>query len=614
LKVESPSVVPGPTAPALQSPPSGSTVVDPIVLEVIKGGLRSAQGEMEALLDRTAMSPFIREKKDYFVGIFDSEGNMVLGTATPYLGDVVRPIFAHYQVADMRVGDVFWYNDCYGSGGAVSHSPDQVLVTPVFVDGKLTAFAQSWAHLSDIGGIRPGSISPEATDIFQEGVIVPPVRLYSGGELNDELFRMFVRNSRYPDMVRGDMRALVAAIRLGDKRIAELARRFGTDILDGAFAALIEQTRRVARSGLTRAFPPGTYQFADKVDGDGQGGGPYTLRLKLTATEDCFSLDTSASDNQARGAINYLMHPSAPKMMMGIYFISGEPSTLYNEGVIRALDDVKVRRGSILQPEFPAALGQRANVVGRVMSACWGLVNVASGGQSVAASGVYVINFFRGRDPVTGMPFLLSDGVGVGFGARPFADGIDAVYSVAQKNYPVEFLELNYPFRVRRYSIHCDSGGPGLYRGGCGVIREFELLADEAVFATRMEGIANPPWGVRGGKSGRAGRYILNPGREDECVVPPLGDGHVMHRGDIISVQTGGGGGWGDPFERDSALVLGDVRAGFVSERGAREDYGVALARDGRSIDEAMTRSLRTAWRPPLGLFHRDVYFDTVQW
>jgi N-methylhydantoinase B len=588
--------------------------VDPIDLEVIKGGLRSAQGEMEALLDRTAMSPFIREKKDYFVGIFDREGNMVLGTATPYLGDVVRPVFDHYDVADMREGDVYWYNDCYGSGGAVSHSPDQVLVTPVFVDGRLTAFAQSWAHLSDIGGMRPGSISPETTDIFQEGVIVPPVRLYRGGELNDELFRMFVRNSRYPDMVRGDMRALVAAIRLGEKRIAELARRFGSTTLERAIAALIEHTRRVARAGLVRTFPPGTYRFADKVDGDGQGGGPYTVRVELTATSDRFTFDATATDDQARGAINYLMHPSAPKMMMGMYFISGDASVLYNEGVIRALDEVKVRRGSLLQPEFPAALGQRANVVGRVMSACWGLVNVASGGGSVAASGIYVINFFRGRDPASGMPFLLSDGVGVGFGARPFADGIDAVYSVAQKNYPAEFLELNYPFRVRRYSIHCDSGGPGLYRGGCGVIREFELLADEAVFATRMEGVANPPWGVRGGQAGRPGRYVLNPGRDDERLVPALGDGHVMRRGDVISVQTGGGGGWGDPFERDPDRVLRDVRAGFVSEAAAREDYGVALARDGRAVDDAQTQALRRARRAPLGLFHRDGYFDAVQW
>jgi N-methylhydantoinase B len=338
------------------------------------------------------------------------------------------------------------------------------------------------------------------------------------------------------------------------------------------------------------------------------------VRVELVASEDYFTFDATASDDQARGAINYLMHPSTPKMMMGIYFISGDASVLYNEGVIRALDEVKVRRGSILQPEFPAALGQRANVVGRVMNSCWGLINVASSGQSVAASGVYVINFFRGRDRVTGAPFLLSDGVGVGFGARPFADGIDAVYSVAQKNYPAEFLELNYPFRVLRYSIHCDSGGPGLYRGGCGVIREFELLADEAVFATRMEGVANPPWGVRGGKAGRSGRYVLNPGRDDERLVPVLGDGHIMRRGDVISVQTGGGGGWGDPFERDPVLVLRDVRAGFVSEHSAYEDYGVALTCDTRAIDETKTRALRSVRPARLGLFHRDNYFDTVQW
>lgn len=588
--------------------------VDPVDLEVIKGGLRSAQGEMEALLERTAMSPFIREKKDYFVGLFDRDGRMVLGTSMPLIGNVLQPIFAHYPAATMQPGDIYWYNDCYGSGGAVSHSPDQVFVTPVFAQQRLVAFVQSWAHLTDIGGMRPGSISPDATDIFQEGIIVPPVRMVAAGVLNEELFRTFVRNSRYPDMLRGDLRALSAAVRLGEKRLLEIMQRFGPDTVCAAFAEFIRRTEHAIRVRLRETFRPGRYRFADSVDSDGQGGGPYSIRMEMQVAENRIEIDTTASDDQAGGAINYLMHPSAPKMVLGIYFISADPSLLFNEGAVNAIEEVKVRTGSILQPRFPAALGQRGNVAGRMQSACLGLINLAMNGDAVAASGVYVINFFRGNDPRTGKPFLLSDGVAVGYGARPFADGIDAVYYVAQKNYPAEFLELGYPVRVRRYAMNCDSGGPGRWRGGCGVVREFELLADRAVFATRMEGVTNPPWGANGGKAARPGRYVLNPGCADEREVAPLGDGFVMKKGDVLRVETGGGGGWGHPYDREPERVLRDVLSGFVSRDSALADYGVSLRSGTDTIDEEATARIRESSRWPTKLFHRREYFDEVAW
>ena len=206
-------------------------ICDPVSLELIRGALQSSQKEMEALIERTAMSGFIREKKDFFVALFDHAGDMIIGAYRPNFGDPVRTVFKHYPAEDMRPGDMYWYNDCYESDGSVSHSPDQVFLTPIFVDGELLAFAQSWAHFADIGGMRPGSISPDCTDIFQEGVIIPPVRLARDGVIYEDLLRIFERNTRFPDMVRGDTRACLAAVRLGERRVRELAERFPLSLI-----------------------------------------------------------------------------------------------------------------------------------------------------------------------------------------------------------------------------------------------------------------------------------------------------------------------------------------------------------------------------------------------
>jgi N-methylhydantoinase B len=197
-------------------PIAQAAAVDPITVELIRGAMRSIQNEMEALIERTAMSPFIREKKDFYAGLFDGAGRFIAGKSRPGSSDLIDPILAVYPAHSMKPGDLYWYNDCYLSRGAVSHTPDQVLAAPVFHEGRLVAFSQAWAHFSDIGGMRAGSISPDCTEVFQEGLLIPPVRLARGGEVNDELMRLFLRNSRFPDAVGGDMRALIAAVRLGE--------------------------------------------------------------------------------------------------------------------------------------------------------------------------------------------------------------------------------------------------------------------------------------------------------------------------------------------------------------------------------------------------------------
>lgn len=588
----------------------GESRVDPILLQIVKGALRSAQQEMETLLARTAMSPFIREKKDYFVALFGPDTRLAVGTSVPIFGAMVAPILEHYPAASMRPGDLYWYNDCYGSKGAVSHSPDQVFVAPVFAEGKLSGFAQSWAHFNDIGGLRPGSLSPDAKDIFQEGIIIPPIRLAREGKVNEEAMRIFVRNSRFPKMVTGDIRAGIAAVRLGERRMIELFTRFGRDDVLAAFDAAIVETQQAVARRFAETFKPGTYKFTDLVDRDGHGNGPFAVRLTMKVGDDGLSIDATESDDQAPGPINFLMNADVPRMVFGIYFLSDEPDVLLNDGALQAVGEVRTRLGSLLNPRFPAPLGQRGITLVRVMTACIGLINTATEGRAVASSNVYVIYYLRGRAQ-GGEQFLLTDGIAVGYGARPFADGIDAVYLVANENYPAEFLDLSYPVRLLRYSINPDSGGPGHYRGGCGVIREIEVLAEEAMLSIRIDSVANPPWGVAGGQNGRGGRCIINPGRADERELEPLSDGTILKRGDIMCIETGGGGGWGHPFDREAALVLADVRGGFITAKSARDDYGVVLSDDGCAVEEAATAALRRQ-RFDTKLFHRKTYHDSL--
>lgn len=587
--------------------------VDAVTLEIIAGAVRAAQDEMGALLERTAMSPMIREKKDYWTALYDAKGRMVAGTLLPLFGRVLEPIIEYYPLETMRSGDIYWYNDCYGSRGAITHSPDQLLLSPVFVDGRLCGFVQSWAHLTDIGGATPGSLSPQATSHFEEGIIVPPVRLFREGVANEEILRIFERNTRFPVMVRGDMRALVAALRLGERRLAELVGRFGPSAVASAFEQIQDRSEKRARKLLKETFKPGIYQFEDYVDNDGAGGGPYAINVRLEITDDKVIVDTTRSADQAAGPINYIMNPVVPSLILGIYLTSRDPLEPLNDGLMRLVDEVRTREGSLLQPTFPAPVGLRSLTWLRLQSTFMGLFNIASQGNALASGPAYSLSLFRGLDPASQEPFLITDGCAVGNAARPFADGIDAVYFVAQKNYPAEFINASYPVRLLRYGINPDTGGPGRWRGGCGVVREIEILADEVVMSIRLDSTRKTPWGVAGGMSGRAGSATVNPGRADERHLDPLADQIRLRKHDIVRLETGGGGGHGHPYDRPQESVRLDVLRGFVSVEAARADYGVALGDevDGYAIDAAATAALRAA-RPESKLFHREIYLDQV--
>ncbi len=588
----------------ITTPPMTSRA-DPVTLEIIRGAIRAAQSEMEALLERTAISAFIREKKDFYTALFDSQGVMAIGSNVPIFGDICGPVFERFPIDTIAEGDLFWYNDCYASRGAVSHSNDQVFLAPVFHGGQRCAFVMGWAHFSDIGGLRPGSISPDATDIFQEGIIIPPTKLIDRGVTNQAALDIFHRNSRYPATSQGDTRALMASVGLGVRRMAEIVDRFGAPCLADALAQLLARTEALVRRRLRETFPVGTHRFTDAIDSDGHGTGPVHIRVALTRTpDDRFIFDASATDDQTPGPVNYLMNRDVPGTAFALYFLGGDPSQVCNAGGARAFDEVILREGSLLRPRFPAPLGMRGMTMMRMLAALNGLMNVA-GSPAPASHAAYVILLIRGL--TDGKPFLLSDGLGVGYGARPDADGIDAVYFVAQENYPVEFLELSYPVRLVRYGIHRDSGGPGAFRGGCGIVREYEILAQQSTLAVRIDSVVNPPWGTEGGQSGGAPTATVNPGRDSARVLRPLSDGNALMQGDVLRIETGGGGGRGHPYDRPATLVLRDVAEGYVSVGAAQGYYGVVIEHG--AVDVGATAAIR-ADRPATRAFHRREYVD----
>lgn len=601
--------------------------VDLVTSGLIKGALASAIREMEVLIDRTSMSALIKEKKDFFVGLFDAGGRMVDAHVSFTGPGLIAPVLARYPLADMRRGDIYWYNDPYVSGGAIQHLGDMCFIAPVFgteargesqepreKEAGPVAFSATFGHFRDIGGTRAGSISPGATEIFHEGTRVPPIRIVRAGTLNDEAYRVILANSRFPAELEGDTRALMASCRLGEARLEELLRRYGPATVTAAFDDLIARTRAAARARLHALVPEGEYRFADHADDDGITGRSYKVAMTLRRRGDHVSVDLSDSGPQAKGPINFLVTPGYVNLLFGRYLMSLDPTLSLNEGLLQSVDEVITRPGTVTHPRFPAATGLRSHVRQRVSSCMLGVLNLATGGNASANSPVYILYTLRMFDEATGSFDVCSEGVGAGLGARPYADGVNAIYFAAQQNFPIEFIEREHDLLVERFTINPDSGGPGRHRGGCGVVRDIRIHRP-AVLSTRMDNVRYPCWGVAGGRAGRTGGFILNPGTPAERALPPIGDDIPLAAGDLLRVVTCGGGGWGDPLAREPERVRRDVLEGFVSVRGARDDYGVVLDPETYRLDELETARLRAARGgqeapSPAGTVHVAVEFD----
>jgi N-methylhydantoinase B len=595
-------------------------VLDPIVIQIVEGTLASVEAEVEAAIERTSRSPMIREARDFRAGIHDRRCRKLTGRSYSAL---VQPIVRDFPLETMRPGDVFFHNDVYGSEGGIGHLPDLCVTVPVFADGVVVAFVQAFGHHDDIGGAVPGSMPSHATSAYQEGLIVPPVRLYQAGVPNDDLIKVMVRNSRLPDSLRGDLDSEVAACRMGAERLGDLFRRYGREHIEACFDAILERTTETFRRELLAKIPDGTYVWEDYAEHDGVDPPRlHTQRMTLTKRDDRLIIDFTGTSPQAKGPINH-----AGDYADGVFLkkwlapilrnLADTPERMaeldVNEGVVPLIELRFPPPGTLLTPVFPAPTNARTFVILRQLGILAGVIAKAVGGRMPADQETIRYTGFHGAD-ADGQFYLMREVLGGGSGGRHYADGSDTIHVVPDsKNLPVEFTETRFPLVIERLALATDSGGAGIRRGGLGYLKEFRALCDSAFLCVADRAILSC-WGLRGGKAGAPFRVTVDPGGPNERVLPGLVDDEPIPAGTLVRVETTGGGGWGDPLEREPELVALDTLEGKISARAAREEYGVVLAgSEGSSpaaaprVDAAATRALRERLRAARG---RLPFFD----
>src|SRR6266404_8600652 len=553
--------------------------VDPIVLQVVEGTLTSVEAEVEAAIERTSRSPMIREARDFRAGIHDRRCRKLTGRSYSAL---VQPVVRDFPLESMAPGDVFFHNDVYGSEGGIGHLPDLCVTVPVFDDGAVVAFVQAFGHHDDIGGAVPGSMPSHATSAYQEGLIVPPVRLYQAGVPNDDLIKVMVRNSRLPDSLRGDLDSEVAACRMGAERLGDLFRRYGREHIEACFDAILERTTETFRRELLTKIPDGTYVWEDYAEHDGVDPPRlHTQRMTLTKRDDHLIIDFAGTSPQAKGPINH-----AGDYADGVFLkkwlapilrnLAESPERMaeldVNEGVVPLIELRFPPPGTLLTPIFPAPVNARTFVILRLLGILAGVLAKATDGNMPADQETIRYTGFHGLD-AEGQPYLMREVLGGGSGGRPWADGSDTIHVVPDsKNLPVEFTETRFPLLVERLGLAPDSGGAGLRRGGLGYRKEIRVLQDCQFLSVADRSILSC-WGLKGGRAGQPFRVTVDPGGADERALEGLVDDELLPIGTLVRIDTTGGGGWGDPLEREAELVALDVRQGKVSRTSAREEY-----------------------------------------
>ncbi len=574
--------------------PFATTAIDPITLDIIENALRNARVEMDATLVRTAMSPGIREQGDAFPLIADHKGRMIVGQFGSYIG----PFLDGYD-GTVEEGDLIMLSDPYSVGGAVSHCNDWLVLLPVFKDGRLIAYTSMFGHQSDIGGMVAGSMPIDASSIFQEGVRIPPVKIYKQGVYNEDVIRLIMHQVRTPDWCKADLNALIASCRVAARRVVEMANRFGDDIFVSACEELLARNHRAMTQLIANAISEEKVSFEDYICDDGMGYGPYKIKCTMWRENGRVVLDFEGTDPQSAASINFFLNENMMRMFFGIYMIMVfDPQILFNDGYYDLID-VRIPEGSLLKPRFPAALSGRTHALGRMFDILGGLLGQKTPEFLTAAGFSSSPHLFYSGYDKAGTYFQLFQ---IGFGGipgRPLGDGPDG-HSLFPNftNVPNEFLERYFPLVIERYETVADSGGAGLHRGGNGIIMSYRFL-EPGKIAIHDDRWFVPPWGVNGGLPGARARKVLEkPDGTQRIVGNKVGDLEVEAE-DVLHFVTWGGGGWGDPLERDPALVVQEIEQGLVTVEGAQA-YGVVIAADG-SLDAAATARQRGAMRAERG-------------
>ena len=573
--------------------------VDTVTVDIIENALRNARVEMDAVLFRTAMSPGIREQGDCFPMIANRDGKMVVGQ----FGSFIHGFMEAYD-GELEEGDVILTNDPYMCNAAVSHLPDWIVLVPIFKDGRHMAWSAMFGHMSDNGGMVPGSIPIQAETIFQEGIRIPPTKLYKKGELQSDILELILHNVRTQQWNRFDLNALVAACNTAAKRCVEMAERFGDDIFYSTMEIMLERNYMAMKAIIEMIVPEEPRVFEDYVCDDGVGMGPYKIRCKLWREGSKAIFDFEGTDPQAQSSINFYLNEDMFKMFFGSFTINlVDPQILFNDGFYD-LVDVRIPQGTLLKPNYPAALSGRTHALGRIFDVMGGLLGQsAPDAMNAAGFSDSPHLFYAGYDDQGEWFQLFQIGFG-GVPGRPVGDGPDG-HSLwpGFTNVPNEFIEAYFPLRIEQYETIPDSGGAGLHRGGNGLSVAYRFLADGTI-SVHDERWLTYPWGVHGGDPGMRSTKRLVRADGSEQWLPSKAEGIKVKAGDLLYFNTWGGGGWGDPLQRDPELVVADVARGLVSAEGASR-YGVVMLADG-SVDQGATellRAERAAERGEVGLF-----------
>ncbi|WP_448586737.1 hydantoinase B/oxoprolinase family protein [Thermaurantiacus sp.] len=564
--------------------------IDPVTLDIIENALRNARIEMDATLTRTAMSPGIREQGDAFPLIADHKGRMIVGQ----FGSFIDGFLKAYD-GEIEDGDMIFLSDPYSCEGAISHANDWLVLLPVFRSGRLVAWTAMFGHQSDIGGKVAGSMPIDASAIFEEGVRIPPVKLWARGVYNADLVKLVMHQTRKPDWCAADLNALIASCRVAARRVQEMCDRFGEDVYVSATEALLQRNYRAMKALIESSVSEDRVTFEDYVCDDGVGYGPYRIRCAMWREGSKVILDFEGTDPQSDASINFYLNENMFKMFFGIYMIMVfDPAILFNDGFYDLIE-VRIPEGSLLKPRFPAALSGRTHALGRIFDILGGLLGQRTPEFLCAAgfsSSPHLM--YSGRDSKGEWFQLFQIGFG-GIPGKPFGDGPDG-HSLwpGFTNVPNEFLERYFPLRIERYEALADSGGPGKFRGGNGIKMSYRFLEPGTV-SIHDDRWFTYPWGVNGGKPGARARKVLERPDGTTRILPNKADNVRVEAGDILHFITWGGGGWGDPLERDPALVAREVRQGLVTPEGARR-YGVVCDAEGR-LDPRATEALRAELR-----------------
>jgi N-methylhydantoinase B len=577
--------------------------IDPILLEVLRNRLDTIADEMELTLLKSAASPIVKEGLDASAALFSTQGETIAqAAAIPiHLGALefaAKRLVHAFPPQKMAEGDVFLLNDPYDGG---THLPDITVAVPIFAAGKAVALSCTMCHHQDVGGRTPGSVPTDATELYQEGVIIPPTQLFRAGALDENLFALLRRNVRIPDVFTGDLMAQVAAGRLGGIRLGELFTRYGTHEVLGYIDELFTRAEILTRRQI-EAIPDGTYTFEDYLDNDGIDlDRPVKIAVAVTVQDSLMTFDFTGTSPQVRGPFNSVPASTMSAVYYAVRAIS-DPTIPNNGGCFRALEAI-LPPGSLVNPRPPAPVSCRTATIKRIADTILGaLVKALPDRMPAANSGTLLVMAFGGTAPESGRPFVASELAAGGMGARPRKDGIDVIETDVSNcmNIPVEALELNFPLRVRSTGLWTDSAGAGTFRGGLGLAKVFEATTTDITVSHRGERFSTAPWGLLGGRPAQTGRafVVRKDGSREEV---PSKKMLTLRPGDQLWEYIAGGAGYGDPLERDPGLVLADVRDRKISPERAKTDYGVILLPCGTGVDHEATKACRDTLRRTRG-------------